>query len=105
MRSIFTPNLRACGPRTYVRSSPHWKELYQYSRGAPLSTPRKFSGAVESPCDPKEIVPKCSPVTKAPPFGKFATRGSVITSSKCWKVRLKAKRNEFNSVGRNVLLT
>src|SRR6266568_393257 len=101
MRSIFTPNLRACGPLTYVRSSPHWKLLYQYSRGAPLSTPRKFSGWVESPCDPKEIVPKCSPGTK----DKFAARGSVITSSKFWKVRLKAKRNEFSRVGRNVLFT
>src|SRR5437879_4690447 len=105
MRSIFTPNFEACALLTYVRSSPHWKLLYQYSRGAPLSTPKKFSGAVESPWAPKEIVPKCSPVTKAPPFGKFATRGSVITSSKRWKVRLKAKRNEFSRVGRNVLFT
>src|SRR5438309_3732103 len=104
MRSMFTPNLKAWAPLTYVRSSPHWKLLYQYSRGAPLSTPRKFSGPVESPWDPKEIVPKCSPGTKEPPFGNFDT-SPVITSSKCWKVRLKAKRNEFSSVGRNVLFT
>src|SRR5213078_575791 len=66
--------------RTYVRSSPSWKLLVQYSRGAPLSTPKKFSGLIESPCAPKEIVPKCSPGTK----DKFLVRGSVRTSSKFW---------------------
>src|SRR5205814_8360062 len=70
-------DLTECLPLTYVRSSPSWKLLVQYSRGAPLSTPKKFSGLTESPCAPKEIVPKCSPGTK----DKFLVRGSVDRKS------------------------
>src|SRR5260370_12724415 len=98
MRSTLKPSLKVWVPLTKVRSSPPWYELYQYSRGAPLSTPKKFSGLVDSPWEPKEMVPKCSPGTKEPPFGNFET-SPVITSSKCWKVRLKAKRTEFLTVG------
>src|SRR6266849_290849 len=83
--------LTVCRPLIYVRSSPEWNRLYQYSRGAPLSTPKKFIGSVESPCEPKEIVPKCSPGTK----NNFSAAGLVITSSKSWNVRLEPKPNEF----------